>query len=128
MLPRSNLLPEKSEKWILLILIVSIGVIGLISITFWIINPILTIQQDSQWDPCDQLPSFNSVQQIFNAHQDTVDEIENLNPGHVFVSLVEPCPGMGGIEIMYGTMNTRNKIKSLLGDDFFGVPYVLINI
>ena len=127
-LPRSNLLPEKSGKWILLILIAFIGAIGIISVSFWIFNPILTIQQDSKWVPCDQMPSFNSAQQIFNANQDTVEEIENMNPGHVFVSLVEPCPGMGGIEIMYGTMNTRNKIKSLLGDTFFGVPYVLFNI
>lgn len=127
-MPRSNLLPEKSEKWILLISIILIGAIGLISVSFWIINPILIIQQDYQWGPCDQLPSFNSAQLIFNTHQDTVDEIENLNPGHVFVSLVEPCPGKGGIEIMYGTMKTRNNIKSLLGDNFFGVPYVLINI
>jgi hypothetical protein len=65
------------------------------------------------------LPSFISGQQIFNAHQDTVNEIENLNPGNVFVSLVEPCPDMGGIEIMYDTMSTRNKIKSLIGDNFW---------
>ncbi|MHA2075575.1 MAG: hypothetical protein ACW97X_13225 [Candidatus Hodarchaeales archaeon] len=119
-MPGSNLLPE---KWILLILIISIGVIGLISVSFWIFNPILTIQQDSKWVPCDQKPSFNSAQQIFNSHQDTVEEIKNLNPEYVFVSLVEPCPGKGGIEIMYDTMNTRNKIKSLIGAKFLGVPY-----
>ena len=71
---------------------------------------------------------MSQAEQIYNQHLDTVERIENISPGNVFVSLVERCPGKGEVEICYDTISTRNQIKDLIGDMFFGVPYVMFNI
>lgn len=71
---------------------------------------------------------MSQAEQIYNEHLDTVEQIENISPGYVFVSLVERCLGKGEVEIYYDTNSTRNQIKDLIGDTFFGIPYVMFNI
>jgi len=103
-------------------------ILGGAIIFYWVVEPLLIIGQDTKRVPCDQLPNMSQAEQIYNEHLDTVEQIENINPGNVFVSLVERCPGKGEVEIHYDTMSTRKLIKDLIGDTFFGIPYVMFNI
>lgn len=118
----------QKKTCILLVVFISGIILGGAIILYWVVEPLFIIWQDSQRVPCDQLPNMSQAEQIYNEHLDIVEQIENINPGHVFVSLVERCPGKGEVEISYDTISTRNQIKDLIGDTFFGIPYVMINI
>ena len=112
-------------------LILGISLVLLVGVSFIVYQflfPLFIIWQDSRRVPCDRLPNLSQAQQIFNEHNDTVEQLEKISPNNVFISLVERCPGKGEVEIMYDTINTRNQIKKLIGDSFFGIPYVMFNI
>ena len=117
-----------NRKWVLLVVFISGIILGGAIIFYWAVEPLFIIWQDTQRVPCDQLPNMSQAEQIYNEHLDTVEQIENISPGNVFVSLVERCPGKGEVEIHYDTMNTRKQIKDLIADTFFGIPYVMFNI
>ena len=119
---------QRNKKWILLVVFISGIILGGAIIFYRVIEPLLIIRQDSKRVPCDQLPSMSQAEQIYNEHLDTVEQIENISPSKVFVSLVERCPGKGEVEIHYDTISTRRQIKDLIGDTFFGIPYVMFNI
>jgi len=119
---------QHNKKWVLLVVFISGIILGGAIIFYWVVEPLFIIGQDTKRVPCDQLPNMSQAEQIYNEHLDTVEEIENINPGNVFVSLVERCPGKGEVEIHYDTMSTRKQIKDLIGDTFFGIPYVMFNI
>ena len=119
---------QHNKKWVLLLVFISDIMLGGAIIFYWVVEPLLIIGQDTKRVPCDQLPDMSQAEQIYNEHLDTVEQIENINPGNVFVSLVERCPGKGEVEIHYDTMSTRKQIKDLIGDTFFGIPYVMFNI
>jgi hypothetical protein len=119
---------QHNKKWVLLVVFISGIILGGAIIFYWVVEPLFIIGQDTKRVPCDQLPNMSQAEQIYNEHLDTVEQIENINPGNVFVSLVERCPGKGEVEIQYDTMSTRKQIKDLIGDTFFGIPYVMFNI
>ncbi len=119
---------QYNKKWVLLFVFISGIILGGAIIFYWVVEPLFIIGQDTKRVPCDQLPNMSQAEQIYNEHLDTVEQIENINPGNVFVSLVERCPGKGEVEIHYDTMSTRKQIKDLIGDTFFGIPYVMFNI
>ena len=125
---RKLLVFQQYKKLFLLVIFISSSIIGGVITFQWFVEPLLLIQQDAEHVPCDQLPNISLAEQIYNEHLDTVQQIENINPDNVFVSLVERCPGKGEVEIYYDTMSTRKKIKDLIGDSFFGIPYVMFNI
>jgi hypothetical protein len=119
---------QQNKKWVLLIVFISCIILGSAIIFFQVVGSLFIIWQDSQRVPCDQLPTISQAEQIYNEHLDTVEQIENISPGKVFMSLVERCPGKGEVEIEYDTRSTRKQIKDLIGDTFFGIPYVMLNI
>ncbi len=119
---------QHNKKWVLLLVFISGIILGGAIIFYWVVEPLFIIGQDTKQVPCDQLPDMSQAEQIYNEHLDTVEQIENINPDNVFVSLVERCPGKGEVEIYYDTMSTRKQIKDLIGDTFFGIPYVMFNI
>jgi hypothetical protein len=78
--------------------------------------------------PCEQLPAIMIVQEAFRDHEDVVDEITGMHPGHIWISIgTDRCPGKGEILIYYDTEANHRKIVELLGDSFFGVPYRMFN-
>jgi hypothetical protein len=119
---------QQNKNWILLVIGISCIILGGAIIFYWVVEPFFVIWQDSERVSCDQLPNMGQAEQIYNEHLDIVAQIENINPGNVFVSLVERCPGKGEVEIQYDTISTRKQIKNLIGDTFFGIPYVMFNI
>lgn len=69
------------------------------------------------------------MRKTIEEHQDIITSIENTSPGFVWVEINKPCDGKGKLLIYYDTITTRNKIKSIIGDEiFFGVPYRMFNI
>ncbi|MCG2786578.1 MAG: hypothetical protein L6461_15915, partial [Anaerolineae bacterium] len=61
-------------------------------------------------------------------YQNLIQEIEQVNPGFIFVSIKSPCPGKGEILIEYPSHQNRLQIEELIGDEtFFGIPYRGIN-
>lgn len=125
---RKLLVFQQYKKWVLLVVFISCSILGGVVVFNWVVEPLLIIKQDAERVPCDQLPNITLAEKIYNEHLDTVEQIENISPDNVFVSLVERCPGKGEIEIRYDTMTTRKKIKDLIGDTFFGISYVMFNI
>ena len=77
---------------------------------------------------CEELPTLSEVEQVVEEHQSLIREIENVNPGFIFVSISSPCPGKGEIVIEYPSHQDRLRIEELIGEEtFFGIPYRGIN-
>ena len=117
-----------NSKWKILLLIILVG--GIIGVAF-VLNRLgwwNFIIYGSKEVPCEQLPTWALAQKIFQEHYDTIKQIENISPGHVFVELRERCSGKGEVVIYYDTIQTQNQIKDLIGNTFHGIPYVMYNI
>jgi hypothetical protein len=78
---------------------------------------------------CDQLPTVAAVKQTVADHDEVRAQIEQINPGFVMVEIdeVEQCPGKAMLHISYATVIDQERIKQLIGNTFFGVPYTTQN-
>lgn len=79
--------------------------------------------------PCEKLPTESEVRRAVEEHADVIQQIEQVNPGHVEVAIATPnCPGKADLEIRYPSHQNRLEIERILnGDTFFGIPYRLRN-
>lgn len=79
--------------------------------------------------PCQQLPTLAEVENAIAAHQDVVEQIEQINPGLVGMYIDSTqCPGKADIVIWYGSHQDRLTIESIIdGATFYGIPYRLNN-
>ncbi len=94
----------------------------------------------AQWQQgCEGFPSVEEVEQVLAEHDELVQQIEDVSPGHVFVHLT-PCPGGAFIAIEYGGISEKMEIERVLDAagakkegrenvlwEFFGVPYGWMN-
>lgn len=94
----------------------------------WIGATYIMIVLDTKGLECEELPNWDQAEKIFYEHNDTISQIEAISPGNIFVSLHEPCADKGEVVISYDSIDSRNKIKDLIGDSFYGIPYVMYNI
>lgn len=78
---------------------------------------------------CDTLPSVTDVEQSLKDHAQVQKQIESINLGAVFVDVeeVSSCPGKAVVAINYATDNDRERIKQIIGSNFFGIPYRMYN-
>ena len=90
----------------------------------------------AQWrQGCEGFPSVEEVKQVLAEHNELVQKIEDVSPGHVFVHLT-PCPEGAFITIEYGGISEKMEIERVLDAagareegrgsvlwEFFGVPY-----
>ena len=90
----------------------------------------------AQWQQgCEGFPSVEEVKQVLAEHNELVQQIEDVSPGHVFVHLTT-CPRGAFITIEYGGISEKMEIEKVLeaagakeegtGNvfwEFFGVPY-----
>ena len=90
----------------------------------------------AQWQQgCEGFPSVEEVKQVLAEHNELVQQIEDVSPGHVFVHLT-PCPEGAFITIEYGGISEKMEIERVLDAagareegrenvlwEFFGVPY-----
>lgn len=79
--------------------------------------------------PCEKWPEATEVERIVQAHQEVIHQIEQVNPGQVFVDVdTWTCPGKADLLISYASHRDRLAIKQIIGaDTFFGVPYRMEN-
>lgn len=79
---------------------------------------------------CDKLSNVDDAKKALEEHKDVVSKLEKLSPtGSIWFDLdSETCPGNGSIVIAYGNLEQRDKIKDAIGDNFFGIPYRMINV
>ena len=78
---------------------------------------------------CDELPLIEEVEAVVALHQDTLAQIEQVNPGLVGWEVEETCPGRGDIIFWYPSHANRNQIEEMIGSeiDFFGIPIRMRN-
>jgi len=75
---------------------------------------------------CEELPTLEDLQRLVEEHRATVQAVENIHPGWIFVRVANAgaaCPGKGYLSIEYPSHQDRVRIEELLGPTFFGVPY-----
>ena len=109
----------------IIVIIVSFGSLAIFAYSVSIFEPFY----GSSGLPCEELPDIEEVRNAIEDHQDIIEEIENTSPGNVWISINERCDGKGELFIYYDTIDTKNKILELIGDDtFFGIPYRMFNV
>jgi hypothetical protein len=82
---------------------------------------------EGQGLPCAWLPDAEHVRKVVEEHNGTIAQLEEKD--RVWIEVDEHrCPGKADILIYYSTLTDRKRIKELIGDDFFGVPYRMFNV
>lgn len=78
---------------------------------------------------CDDLPLLEEVELTVSMNQDTLMQIDQINPGLVGWQVEEPCPGRGDILFWYGSHHQRTQVEALIGSEesFFGIPVRMRN-
>ncbi|MCD4751841.1 MAG: hypothetical protein K8R40_02095 [Anaerolineaceae bacterium] len=115
---------------LLLMLIIIIGGIAIGLKTHFFEKMISDLLYDNRrhFLSCEELPTLSEVEQVVEEHQNLIQEIEQVHPGFIFVSIGSPCPGKGEIIFEYASHQDRLRIEELIGGDtFFGIPYRGIN-
>ncbi len=113
-------------------LLISLSALGVILNADWIreVRDDLIYDSKNHYLSCDELPRTEEVERVVSEHQETVREIEQVNP--VFVRFridTRTCPSQSDIVIEYASHRDRVQIEEIInGDTFFGVPYRLINV
>lgn len=78
---------------------------------------------------CSELPQLTEVEQLLNKHKEFIEKLERENPRLLLVDAYKTpfCVDKSIIKIEYGGDTACEPIRQLIGETFFGVPYVLIN-
>lgn len=76
---------------------------------------------------CDELPDLSDVKSVMEQHNQVIEEIKNIDPENIEITIDNSCPGKGSLIIYYPSHNDRTQIEELLGDSFFGIPWKGIN-
>lgn len=78
---------------------------------------------------CADLPAIEEVEQMLADHQDLVDRVLQVNPGHILVYADSSrCPDEADIVILFNTVEDSRAIQRIIGGDTFaGVPYRMYN-
>lgn len=129
------MLKDKSNQgraiWITILAVLSILVVAEVR-THFIQKWISDLVYDNRVPNlrCAELPSLLEVKQTVAAHQDVIEQIEAVQPGHVrvYVSGVSSCPDKGILVIEYASHSDRERIEALIGETFFGIPWKGLNI
>jgi hypothetical protein len=78
---------------------------------------------------CEDLPTVEEARQVLIDHDDVIKKITSIDSVAVNVSdLNTDCPDKAIIEFTYGGHDQRLQIEKIINsDNFFGLPYDLIN-
>ncbi len=119
---------RKKYAVIIISLIVLISIVS-IPVGIYAYNAIRNLLNYDPEVPCEDLPDIETVRQIFEEHQEVIQEIENTNPENVWVVIHERCNGKGELYIYYDTVYNKAKILEIIEEEtFFGIPYRLFNV
>lgn len=76
---------------------------------------------------CDQLFTMDKIEKNIKEHAEMVEKIQEYHGYLTIGPQNKQCPGKSTLIIFYDTVDHRQKIKELIGDTFFGVPYLMFN-
>ena len=105
-------------------LIIASGIFIFLIAGFFI-SGLYVIWEDSVQLPCDKLPTLQEANHILAQHEDVKKQVEEI-----FYTMdmdTFRCPGKMELVINYQTGLDRAKIKNLIGNSFFGIPYRMSN-
>lgn len=79
--------------------------------------------------PCSELPELTEALKVINDHEQFIKQIEKENPRLLFVDSYKTpfCPNKAIIKVEYGGDTACEPIREMIGETFFGIPYILIN-
>jgi len=82
---------------------------------------------------CENLLNLAEVEQTVAAHQDLIEQIEAVHPGFIRVTISSSvnrsdCPGKGYLVIEYASHADRLQIEAIIGETFFGIPWMGLNL
>ena len=78
--------------------------------------------------PCERLPTEIEVKKVVDEQQETIRQIEQVNPGLVGVEIDNSCPGKADLVFWYASHQDRLAIEKIIsGETFYGIPYRLQN-
>ncbi len=118
----------KNNQKILIVVGVLVFVIAFFLVAgFFVYSIFEAMFLDTKEVPCEELPTVEYVEKVVSEHNDTWMQIAKISVGWVSIDRTR-CPGKADIVIYYAGETDRKKIKKLIGDDFFGVPYRLYNV
>lgn len=121
----------RRDLLIFLVAFLAIVLVGLVvvGVSFW--TSTATMREDRSLPPCGELPTPRAVDEVVGDHPEVIEKLESLSSSNsVMVSVipVDGCPQGAALLITYGGLSTRDQIRELLGEDFFGVLYRMRNI
>lgn len=79
---------------------------------------------------CDELPSVEAIRHALEQHASIRAQVEQLNPNAIVFVIEENkrCPDRATLVIYHVTTDEGMRIRKLLGESFFGIPYELRNV
>jgi hypothetical protein len=115
---------------VLLVLCCATGVILVRGHVFGRLYNEIVLDNYDHFLPCEKLPTSDEVDRVVEQHQDTVEAVEEVNPGFVWVEVDDfSCPGRADIVIYYASHRDRLAIEEILGGrTFYGVPCRFRNV
>ncbi len=76
--------------------------------------------------PCEQLPTAERVGQVLTEHADVWSRVEGMSEA-VSVDW-DRCPDKADLQIYCAAAQDCARIKQLIGDTFYGVPYRMYDV
>ena len=125
----------KKESIFIILLLILILLCSIVVLIESQTNSIRRIFDDYIYDnknhyfTCDKLPTRDQVTKIIEEQQNTIKDIEAVNPGLVGYEIdTVTCQGKADIIFWYASHDNRLEIEKIIGGEtFFGIPYRLQN-
>ncbi len=79
---------------------------------------------------CDDLPAVDEAQSVVSKHKDVVREIISIDPSLITIDIDNrECGSRADIVITVGSDAEKRRVEEIIqSDNFFGVPYRIINM
>ena len=113
----------------LLGLITGCGVVEPVTLATCGAYQILTIPPLRPLISCSNFPAIAEARKVLQQHQQFIQKLQTDNSGFILVDAreLQYCPGKAMIHVEYAGEQDCPAIKQMIGDTFFGIPYVLAN-
>jgi hypothetical protein len=122
----------KPQKRVLFVAVTAITIAALVWIEFdthligrWFASTIY--DNHANFLDCAELPSLSAVEQVVSEPQDLIQQIMDIRPDFINVTIDQSCPGKGILVIEYASHADRIQIEELIGDTFLGISWKGIN-
>ena len=90
---------------------------------------ILTVPPPRPLISCSKFPEIALAEKVLQEHQQFIQKLQTDNSGFPFANARElhHCPGKAVISVEYAGEQDCPAIRQMIGETFFGIPYILVN-